>query len=208
MSKLFDINNPIWRFMGRVADVFILTLLWALCSIPIITIGASTTALYYVTLKMNEGIDEYMCRSFWKAFKDNFIPATILWLILAVLFGGIGFTAYEAVAMTGRYDAMSFWMAVIIGIVLLLLSVMIFPLAARLDAQPVKLLGIAYVTSIKNFGWTLFMLVIGVCVTAIGVFVFWPVLLVAPGTIAYLQAMICVKMIFPLYGWNLADEKS
>ena len=52
MAKLFDYNNIVWRFMGRVADLFFLTLLWAIGSLPLVTMGASTTALYYVALKM------------------------------------------------------------------------------------------------------------------------------------------------------------
>ncbi len=55
MAKLFDYNNPVWRFMGKVADMFFLTVLWVVFSLPIITIGASTKALYYVTLKMAGG---------------------------------------------------------------------------------------------------------------------------------------------------------
>ena len=39
MGSLFNLDNPIWRFMGKLVDVFILTLLWAVCCIPIITIG-------------------------------------------------------------------------------------------------------------------------------------------------------------------------
>ena len=61
MAKLFDMNNPVWRFMGKIADMFLLTLAWFVCSVPIITIGASTTALYYVSLKMEEGKEGYLC---------------------------------------------------------------------------------------------------------------------------------------------------
>ena len=52
MGSLFNLDNPIWRFMGKLVDVFILTLLWAVCCIPIITIGPASTAVYYVTLKL------------------------------------------------------------------------------------------------------------------------------------------------------------
>lgn len=82
MAKLFGYDNPVWRFMGRVADVFFLTVLWAVCSLPVITIGASTSALYYVTLKMVKNREEYLLQSFWKAFKNNFAQSVIVWVIL------------------------------------------------------------------------------------------------------------------------------
>ena len=59
MAKLFDYNNPVWRFMGKLADLFFLTIVWAICSIPIVTIGATTSALYYVVLKMVKNHEEY-----------------------------------------------------------------------------------------------------------------------------------------------------
>ena len=46
------IDNGVTRFLGKVADFMFLNLLWIVCSIPIITIGASTTAMYSVMLKL------------------------------------------------------------------------------------------------------------------------------------------------------------
>ena len=50
LQSFFNYDNPIWRFMGRLGDMIVLNLLWLVCSIPVVTIGASTTALYYCTL--------------------------------------------------------------------------------------------------------------------------------------------------------------
>lgn len=46
LQGLFNYDNPIWRFIGKLADLMILNLLWIICSLPVFTIGASTTALY------------------------------------------------------------------------------------------------------------------------------------------------------------------
>lgn len=83
------IDNPIMRGMGRVADFIILNLLWIVCSIPIITIGASTTALYTVMLKLVKNEEGYIAKGFLKAFKENFKQSTIMWaifLLLGILF--------------------------------------------------------------------------------------------------------------------------
>ena len=66
MSKLFAYDNPIWTVMGKVADVIILSILWFLFSLPIVTIGASTSALYYVTLKLAEDKEGDLFQSFLK----------------------------------------------------------------------------------------------------------------------------------------------
>ena len=76
--------------MGRVADLILLNILCILCCIPIVTAGASITALYYVTLKMARDEESYIIRSFFRSFKQNFKQATIINVILlltgAVLF--------------------------------------------------------------------------------------------------------------------------
>ena len=48
--KFFSLENPIWKFIGNLADFFLLSCLWYLCCLPVVTAGAATTALYYVTL--------------------------------------------------------------------------------------------------------------------------------------------------------------
>ena len=77
MGSLFNLDNPIWRFMGKLVDVFILTLLWAVCCIPIITIGPASTAVYYVTLKLVRDEESYTVRSFFKSFKENFKQGSV-----------------------------------------------------------------------------------------------------------------------------------
>ena len=51
MGKLFNIDSPVMRFLGKVADLMILNLVTLLCCIPVVTIGASLTAMHYVLLK-------------------------------------------------------------------------------------------------------------------------------------------------------------
>lgn len=51
------IDNGVTRFLGKVADFMFLNLLWIVCSIPIITIGASTTAMYSVMLRLVKNED-------------------------------------------------------------------------------------------------------------------------------------------------------
>ena len=72
LQGLFNYDNPVWRFIGKLGDLIILNVLWLITSIPIVTIGASTTALYYVTLKLVRDEDGYTIRSFFKSFKENF----------------------------------------------------------------------------------------------------------------------------------------
>ena len=91
MGGFFNYDNPVWRFVGRIWDLFILNLLWVICSIPILTFGASTTAMYYCTLKIAKDRDSGgMFTMFFHSFKDNIKQSTLIWIIMA-LTGGILF---------------------------------------------------------------------------------------------------------------------
>lgn len=85
MRNFFNIDNPFFRFLSRMADLMILNLLFILCSLPLFTAGASLCALFYVLFKMRENEEGYIARSFFKAFKENFKKGTVIWLIMLLL---------------------------------------------------------------------------------------------------------------------------
>ena len=46
VRRFFNSETGIWRFFGWVGDIVMLSLLWVLCSVPLVTMGAASTALY------------------------------------------------------------------------------------------------------------------------------------------------------------------
>lgn len=86
----FDPNSLLWRPLGYVGDLFMLSLLWALCSAPLVTLGAATAALYDTTahcLRRGEGD---MFGRFFRSFRTDLLSSvlsTLLWAgLLALLF--------------------------------------------------------------------------------------------------------------------------
>ena len=82
---IFSPESKFSKIMMRLAWGCYLNLLWIVCSLPIITVGASTTALYYVTLKIAEDREGDITQQFFRAFRSNFKQATQLWLMLLLL---------------------------------------------------------------------------------------------------------------------------
>lgn len=85
MNSLFNLDSPIMTFLNRMADIVILNILYVVCCLPIFTIGAATSALYYQVMKMSKNEESYAFRGFFKAFKENFRKATPAWLILLII---------------------------------------------------------------------------------------------------------------------------
>ena len=127
--NLFD--NPIMNAIGRIADFIILNVLWVICSIPIITIGASTTALYTVMLKIVKNEEGYIARDFFKAFRENFKQSTAIWLVFLLL-GIILIVDYSAlVLMPERVAGILRVLFLIMGVLLISGAVYAFALQAR-----------------------------------------------------------------------------
>lgn len=82
MGKLFDLDSPVMTFLSKMADLIILNFVTIICCMPVITIGASVTAMHYVALKIVRNEECYIIRAFFKSFKQNFKQATIMWLIM------------------------------------------------------------------------------------------------------------------------------
>lgn len=96
--RFFSYESKFTQLLLRLCYACYLNLLWFICSIPIFTIGASTTALYYSSLKIIRGEEGYVGRTFFRAFRENFKQATVLWLILlgaGLFLAGDGYILYH-----------------------------------------------------------------------------------------------------------------
>ena len=82
--NIFGFGGSFVSMCDKVFDVMVLGFLWILCSLPVLTIGASSTALYYAMVKCVKNNDGYAVKEFFHSFKMNLMPATIIWVILAV----------------------------------------------------------------------------------------------------------------------------
>lgn len=204
MGKVFSYDSPVWKFMGRLIDFAYLTLLWAVTSIPIITIGASTTTIYYITLKMADNQEEYLTRMYFKNFVRFFKETTVVWLM--VLAAGAVLAGDFYICMQVKSPAAAALMSAfaVIALVYLMTLLYVFPVMARINQSPAGYIKAAFFLAIRYFGWTVLGLVIFLCILAVGIFGFWPLLLLCVGLTAYLQSLI-FRQIFQQQGWSLED---
>lgn len=79
MKKSF-IDNPFFKFMGQIGDIILLNVLFVITSIPIVTAGASITALYRVTLRMARGESNYPAKEYFQAWKADWKQSSKMWL--------------------------------------------------------------------------------------------------------------------------------
>ena len=82
MWNFFNPDGLFARIMNTVWNLILLNILWLLCCLPVVTVGAATAALYTVLLKMRDGSENRVVRLYFAALKENFRRATAVWLAL------------------------------------------------------------------------------------------------------------------------------
>ena len=76
--SIFQQDNPFNAFMSRVGDLAMVNVAWAVCCLPVVTIGASTAAMYETVRCMHEGRDEHVLKRFIAAFRRRFAVSLAL----------------------------------------------------------------------------------------------------------------------------------
>lgn len=198
MSELFNMDNPFWRFMGKIADVIILNLLWVICCIPIITIGPATTATYYVALRLVNDEDGYIFKNFFKSFKQNFRQGVIIGIIMTAVGAFFVYDLYLYRQLTG--GLMKYLSMIMLGIMILYLFALtyVFPILAKFVNSVKRTIINAFYMSIRHIVATIIMIAIAVIVIAVTFFVFPPLIILGFGLIAFLQSYF-LKRIFNFY---------
>lgn len=160
MNKIFSMDNKFFTFMGRIADLIILNIIFMICCIPIVTMGASITAMYYVTLKMARNEESYILKSFFKSFKENFRQSTIIWVIMlaAGLLLGIDFSITGQ--MGGTLYTILRYVLVMITFLYAMVILYLFPLLAKFYNTIKNTFRNSLLMSIRHLPYTVLMLVI------------------------------------------------
>ncbi len=90
MGKIFAYDSPLIQTINKIVDCVFVSLLWLIFSIPIITFGASTAALYYTVNKVIRHHRSSVFKEFWRSFKESFKQSTIVWLLMLVAYYILG----------------------------------------------------------------------------------------------------------------------
>lgn len=154
MRKPFD-ETPIGIALTAAIDVVYAGLLWCLCSIPIITVGPASTALYYTTAKSVRHERGRVTATFFSSFKANFRISLLVWLILIAYFL-IGTANIYALSCIENVEGTVIWyLSRIMLIPAVFIFVWIFPFVSRFENTVAGSLRFSCFLALKNIGKTL-----------------------------------------------------
>ena len=147
--KRFIYDIPLINFLSIVADAMIVGLLWLMTSLVIVTIGASTTAAFYVMMRRISNREGSILKDYFTSFKSNFITSTLVFFTLVVLASIIIFNLYTF-QINGNFDLLIYALQFLIAIELFFIYIHIFPLASRFDIGYVKLFKTSLIIANKH----------------------------------------------------------
>lgn len=155
--KLFNPDSRIMIFLSRVADLVILNILWLVCCVPVVTIGASTTAMYHVIRHWQKDSVSSIMRDFFQSFKEDFKQATPVYLILLIPTVAVVMNAMLIFNPENSAAVPSYLLVIwfISALILLFISSFVYPVMAFFADSIFKTLRNAMVLALANLPRTI-----------------------------------------------------
>lgn len=204
MNSLLNPDNRVMQFITKIVNAVYLNILWFICSLPIFTIGASTTALYYVTLKMAKNEEGNLTKAFFHSFRENFKQGTIIWMILLGLGIVLGVDGYVLYHM--RFENAFWTICTAIFIVALvayaIVLMYIFPLLSRFSNTTRAMFKNSIMIGMRFLLCTALMAVIYFVMAFVVINIFTPAVIFGEGLCAFLCSCLLSNILI------MCEEKS
>lgn len=154
MNRLFSLDGKLFHILSRIADLILLNVLWLVTSLPVITIGASTTALYYVMLKIIKNEESYIIKSYFHSFRQNIRQSTTIWLFLLTVGTVIYYDSYICSQITGFNTKPLQALLLFIELIIFAVAFYSFPVLARFDNSTCNILKNALLMASAHLPYT------------------------------------------------------
>ena len=181
MSKLPG-ENKVWSVITDIIDVIYAGLLWLICSLPVLTIGASSCALYYSIVKCIRHERGRISASFFSAFRSNFRQSFVFTIIYLLYIAIWYFNSTVTSDMQGLFHGLMSFMIVPALIPLPWL----FAYISRFENSMGNCFKFTLYLSIRNIAVTLLLLFL----LALTAFIGWMI----PQLIPLLPGAVCLFM--------------
>lgn len=152
-DRLEGFSGQVINITGKLFDALVLGMLFLLCSIPIVTIGASATALYYAYDKVVRRSEGYTVRAFFHSFRMNFAQATLIWgldgALMTVLILNV---RYCFISGTSNWRLFLMMLFGLLFLIVCMAAITSFGALARFDMPTGWFIRFGYVVSLMHLG--------------------------------------------------------
>ena len=163
MDNLFRYDSKFWGLLDKITDIVILNFLFIVSSVPIITIGASISATYSVSLKKIKNEDISVSKEFIKKFRAEFKVSTIVWILMIVV-GGVLLLDFHIsnLVSNGILSMILKFISTLVGVIYLFSLTYIFPIISKFDNTIKNTIINSILISIQSLPYTIIMFVMNI----------------------------------------------
>ena len=199
MRNFFNPEKGIWKLLGYFGEFLLLSLLWFLCSVPLITVGASCTALYDTVYHCVRREESDFFHRFFETFRTEFrnsVPSTLLWSAVLILL--ICFYRWLSPQLgVGRIQDILRISLLFLGLVPAGIVSWVFPLLSRFRFSFPELTKTAVQLALSRIFRTLLLGALIVGTVLVCIYTLLPVMFL-PGILALLQSFL-IEPVFEAY---------
>ena len=163
MDNLFRYDSKFWGLLDKVTDIVILNFLFIASSVPIVTIGASISATYSVSLKKIKNEDISVSKEFIKKFRSDFKVSTLVWILMIVV-GGVLLVDFHIsnLVSNGILSMILKFISTLVGVIYLFSLTYIFPIISKFDNTIKNTIINSILISIQSLPYTIIMFVMNI----------------------------------------------
>lgn len=188
MRGFLSIDSKFYKYLSVFADLIILTIIWTICSLPIITVGAATTGMYYVLTRLLSDREGYITKDFFKSFRQNFIQATFL----TIMFLAAGWLVYFNVTHL-QTSSMLLPVQFVLCYEIIITMIYVFPLLSRFEMKTFQLVRTACFMANRHLLTTFTCIILFIALVA--VCFYQPMLIViCAGVYGWLTSLMFMKL--------------
>ena len=161
MDNLFRYDNKFFEILGKITNIVILNLLFIISCLPVITIGASITALYYVATQIVKEEETYIVKEFIKRFKENFKTSTLVWFIMIIIGSVLAVDLYASTLISNKLTSnMLKLVFTMISIIYIFALTYVFPLISKFENTIKNTIINSILISIQSLPYTVIMVIL------------------------------------------------
>lgn len=163
MENLFRYDSKFWEILEEISDIVILNFLFIIFSIPIITIGASSSALYTVSLKKTNEENISVFKEFMRSFKSNFKISTLAWIFTIILASMLFLDFYISNLISIKFIGLVLkFISTLVSILLIFNITYLFPMISKFDNKLKNTIINSTIISIQYLPYTIIMSILNI----------------------------------------------
>lgn len=162
MKNLFKVDGNLYNLLENFSDYVVLNIAFVIGCLPLLTIGASLTALYDISNKLQKKEKCSIFSDFFKSYKKYFKESTFIWVIQFIIYL-IVFLYLMMFKDSSVFIAKVYYVfTILIAYINLAVSIYIYPTISRYKYNIRGYFQFAFVTSNMFFLYTIVMMIISV----------------------------------------------